>query len=256
MARKSSRLSEGSQTHKRNASTTMIPSSDAKRPKTVKSTPTKSQYFHPDESGEDKGDSPNASSNDVSMDDADDAASEFDEDRGVEESSDAEEDQDDYDSEEETKSRSKPRTLKGPKTTVPQRPKTGESAVLEPGTQVIIKKLKARPAGKTPYSDDKIHPNTLLFLKDLAANNNREWLKVNDAEFRQAEKDWHSFVEKLTERLGEIDETVPELPVKDVVFRIYRDVRFSPDPTPYKVPKLQAQSRLGVPPIPMQVASH
>ena len=58
-------------------------------------------------------------------------------------------------------------------------------------------------------------------------------------------------MEKLTERLIEIDDTVPELPVKDVVsfmrsclhddeessqekiFRIYRDVRFSPDPTPY-----------------------
>ncbi|KAK5710910.1 hypothetical protein LTR17_018660 [Elasticomyces elasticus] len=212
MARKSTRLSEGPKTHKRNASTTMTPYSDAKRSKTAKSTPTKSQYFHPDESGEDK-----VSDDDVSMDDADDAASEFDEDRGIEESSDAEEDQDDYDVEEETKSRSKPRTLKGPKTTVAQRSKTGESADLEPGTQVIIKKLKARPAGKTPYSDDKIHPNTLLFLKDLAANNNREWLKVNDAEFRQAEKDWHSFVESLTERLVEIDYSVPELPVKDVV---------------------------------------
>ena len=74
----------------------------------------------------------------------------------------------------------------------------------------------------------------------------------------------------LTERLVEIDDTVPELPVKDIVscsprrvhnnasspqkctrlsdghlinsltltaqiFRIYRDVRFSKDPTPYKV---------------------
>ncbi|KAK3628494.1 hypothetical protein LTR56_018539 [Elasticomyces elasticus] len=216
MARKSTRLSEGPKTHKRNASATMPLSSDAKRSKTAKSTPTKSQYFHPEESGGDK-----VSDDDVSMDDDDDddddAASEFDEDRGVDESSDAEEDQDDYNSEEETKSRSKPRTLKGPKTTVAQRSKTGESAVLEPGTQVIIKKLKARPAGKTPYSDDKIHPNTLLFLKDLAANNNREWLKINDAEFRQAEKDWHSFVEKLTERLVEIDDSVPELPVKDVV---------------------------------------
>ncbi|KAK5687624.1 hypothetical protein LTS10_001764 [Elasticomyces elasticus] len=230
MARKSTRLSEGPKTHKRNASTTMTPRSDAKRSKTAKSTPTKSQYFQPEGSGEDK-----VSDDDVSMDDDNDAASDFDEDRGVDESSDAEEYQDDYNSEEDTKSRSKPRTLKGPKTTVAQRSKTGESTVLEPGTQVIIKKLKARPAGKTPYSDDKIHPNTLLFLKDLAANNNREWLKINDAEFRQAEKDWHSFVEKLTERLVEIDDSVPELPVKDVVFRIYRDVRFSPDPTPYKV---------------------
>lgn len=37
-----------------------------------------------------------------------------------------------------------------------------------------------------------------------------------------------------------MDETVPELPLKDVIFRIYRDVRFSKDPTPYKVRFLQA----------------
>lgn len=40
---------------------------------------------------------------------------------------------------------------------------------------------------------------------------------VHDASFRQAERDWFSFVEKLTERVVEIDETIPELPVKDVV---------------------------------------
>lgn len=40
---------------------------------------------------------------------------------------------------------------------------------------------------------------------------------MHDAEFRQAENDWKSFVEKLTEKLAEIDDTVPELPVKDVV---------------------------------------
>jgi hypothetical protein len=40
---------------------------------------------------------------------------------------------------------------------------------------------------------------------------------VHDPDFRQAEKDWHSFVAKLTERLVEIDDTVPELPVKDIV---------------------------------------
>lgn len=47
----------------------------------------------------------------------------------------------------------------------------------EPGTQVIIKKPKARDAGKTPYTDSTIHPNTMLFLEDLAANNDRGWLK-------------------------------------------------------------------------------
>jgi hypothetical protein len=36
---------------------------------------------------------------------------------------------------------------------------------------------KARDAGDTPYEDSRIHPNTFLFLKDLKANNNRDWLK-------------------------------------------------------------------------------
>lgn len=50
-------------------------------------------------------------------------------------------------------------------------------AKLEPGTQLIIKKPKARDAGDTPYLNHTIHPNTMLFLKDLAANNDRQWLK-------------------------------------------------------------------------------
>jgi hypothetical protein len=36
---------------------------------------------------------------------------------------------------------------------------------------------KARDAGGQPYEDSRIHPNTFLFLKDLKANNNRDWLK-------------------------------------------------------------------------------
>ncbi|KAF2209280.1 hypothetical protein CERZMDRAFT_47237, partial [Cercospora zeae-maydis SCOH1-5] len=114
-----------------------------------------------------------------------------------------------------------------------------------PGTQVIIKKPKARPAGKIPYRDDTIHPNTLSFLTELKENNRREWLKFHDSNFRQAEKDWHTFVEKMTETLGTIDDTIPELPVKDVIFRIYRDIRFSKDPTPCNSPLMTRRSRAG-----------
>ncbi|KAG9671183.1 hypothetical protein KCU99_g5501, partial [Aureobasidium melanogenum] len=53
----------------------------------------------------------------------------------------------------------------------------GASTGLAPGTQIIIKKPKPRTPGNTPYSDTTIHPNTMLFLKDLKANNDREWLK-------------------------------------------------------------------------------
>jgi hypothetical protein len=50
-------------------------------------------------------------------------------------------------------------------------------AKLAPGTQLIIKKPKARDAGDTPYTDHTLHPNTMLFLNDLKANNDRQWLK-------------------------------------------------------------------------------
>ena len=121
----------------------------------------------------------------------------------------------------------------------------GVKAAAAPGEAVYIKLPKAREAGKTPYTDSTIHPNTLLFLKDLRANNDREWLKVHDADYRQSKKDFDSFVEVLTEKVIEKDDTIPELPPKDLTFRIYRDIRFSPDPTPYKTHFSAAWSRTG-----------
>ena len=114
-----------------------------------------------------------------------------------------------------------------------------------PGEEIFIKLPKAREAGKTPYKDNAIHPNTLLFLADLKENNDRDWLKVHDADYRQSKKDFDSFIECLTEKIIEKDDTIPELPSKDVTFRIYRDVRFSSDPTPYKAYFSAAWSRTG-----------
>ncbi|KAE8867968.1 hypothetical protein PTNB29_01879 [Pyrenophora teres f. teres] len=120
-------------------------------------------------------------------------------------------------------------------------------AKLEPGTQLVIKKPKARDAGDTPYLDHTIHPNTMLFLKDLAANNDRQWLKLHDPDFRASFQDFTTFAEKVSEKIIEADETIPELPVKDVIYRIYRveDIRFSKDPTPYKTYFSAAWSRTG-----------
>ncbi|KAF2277632.1 uncharacterized protein EI97DRAFT_396570 [Westerdykella ornata] len=118
-------------------------------------------------------------------------------------------------------------------------------AKLAPGTQVIIKKPKAREAGETPYEDHTIHPNTMLFLKDLAANNERKWLRVHDPDYRAALNDFTTFLEVLSEKVAEADDTIPELPIKDIIFRIYRDVRFSKDQTPYKTYFSAAWSRTG-----------
>ena len=121
----------------------------------------------------------------------------------------------------------------------------GVKSSLAPGEAVFIKLPKARSDGGTPYTDSRIHPNTFLFLKELYSNNDREWLKVHDANYRASKSDWDTFVNALTEKITQIDETIPELPAKDLTFRIYRDVRFSPDPTPYKPHFSAAWSRTG-----------
>jgi hypothetical protein len=36
---------------------------------------------------------------------------------------------------------------------------------------------KLRDTGGIEYADDRLHPNTLAFLRDLKANNKRSWLK-------------------------------------------------------------------------------
>ncbi|KAI5919632.1 hypothetical protein F4810DRAFT_475933 [Camillea tinctor] len=102
-----------------------------------------------------------------------------------------------------------------------------------------------RDTGGVEYADTRLHGNTMLFLKDLKANNQRNWLKMHDPEYRRSLKDWESFVETLTEKITDADETIPELPLKDVIFRIYRDIRFTKDPTPYKAHYSAAWSRTG-----------
>ncbi|KAL1589892.1 hypothetical protein WHR41_01292 [Cladosporium halotolerans] len=258
MARKSQRLSVSATTpkssHKRAASNTSLA---AVRTKKSKATPTKSQYFSDQEIGDEK--HANGTGDVEDLDEDEDVPSAPEEDlsefESAPESADDDGDENDdevYESEsDQPKARRKSSSKKSATGTTKSSTKGSElwregvKTGLGPGQQVIIKKPKARPAGKVPYTDDTIHPNTLLFLKDLKGNNNREWLKMHDPDFRQSEKDWFSFVEKLTERLAEIDDTIPELPVKDIIFRIYRDVRFSKDPTPYKPFFSAAWSRTG-----------
>ncbi|KAK0751195.1 hypothetical protein B0T18DRAFT_443755 [Schizothecium vesticola] len=110
---------------------------------------------------------------------------------------------------------------------------------------VFIPHAKIRDDGGVPYTDERVHPNTLEFLKDLKANNVRSWLKSNDGEFRRALKDWESYATSLTDKIMDLDPTIPELPFKDINFRIYRDIRFTNDPTPYKPHFSAAWSRTG-----------
>src|SRR5438270_18872 len=79
-----------------------------------------------------------------------------------------------------------------------------------------------------------IEKSTLKFLKELAANNNREWFQANKKSFDAAQDNLIAFTGYLIGKVGEFDKAVAAIDPKSCVFRIYRDVRFSKDKSPYK----------------------
>ena len=75
------------------------------------------------------------------------------------------------------------------------------------------------------------------FFKELAANNNREWFEDNKPRFREnVQEPLAAFVEDMAPRLKRISKHFVADPRLNggSVFRIYRDVRFSKDKSPYK----------------------
>lgn len=75
---------------------------------------------------------------------------------------------------------------------------------------------------------------TLEFLQDLAKNNNREWFQDNKPRYVKANKDWHEFVQRVIDGMGVFDPRMIGTEAKKCTFRLFRDVRFSKDKTPYK----------------------
>jgi uncharacterized protein (TIGR02453 family) len=78
------------------------------------------------------------------------------------------------------------------------------------------------------------NPGALGFLRRLKRNNRREWFEHNRAVYETEVRDpMRALVEEMDVRLARL---APELTgdPKHSIFRIYRDVRFSPDKSPYK----------------------
>jgi uncharacterized protein (TIGR02453 family) len=81
----------------------------------------------------------------------------------------------------------------------------------------------------------RINPETFDFLKKLVANNNREWFQANKAEHDKARENVIEFARELIKQVHLVDPLVDaELDPKKCVMRIYRDIRFRKDKTPYK----------------------
>jgi uncharacterized protein (TIGR02453 family) len=72
------------------------------------------------------------------------------------------------------------------------------------------------------------------FLSALSENNNREWFTENKKWFDKCKKEFDQLSTALISKIAEFDDDIKNVEASECVFRIYRDVRFSHDKTPYK----------------------
>lgn len=77
--------------------------------------------------------------------------------------------------------------------------------------------------------------SVLNFLKDLAANNNRQWFEEHKGMYSDAREEVISFVEELLQEISVFDEDAGNINARKSLFRIYRDTRFSHHKEPYKI---------------------
>lgn len=82
--------------------------------------------------------------------------------------------------------------------------------------------------------------DTLKFLQELQKNNDRDWFAAHKNTYQNAQKNAKEVFAEIHLRLQEHDEIE-----KSKMMRIYRDVRFSKDKTPYKAHFANSYSRLG-----------
>lgn len=80
-----------------------------------------------------------------------------------------------------------------------------------------------------------MNAQVIEFLKELRQNNNREWFHANKDRFDALRIAFIDDVQLLINRIALFDPEVVGIEAKDCFFRIYRDIRFSPDKTPYKI---------------------
>ena len=75
----------------------------------------------------------------------------------------------------------------------------------------------------------------LNFLRILGDHNERPWFKAHKEELYDPLRNaWEQDVERLIAMMSEWEEKARGLAVKDSVYRIYRDTRFSHNKLPYK----------------------
>lgn len=78
-----------------------------------------------------------------------------------------------------------------------------------------------------------ISDSTFEFLSDLGENNQRDWFQTNKPRYERAHQNVIAFADDLLAAMNQHDHI--ETPTgKKALYRIYRDVRFSKNKSPYK----------------------
>jgi uncharacterized protein (TIGR02453 family) len=74
--------------------------------------------------------------------------------------------------------------------------------------------------------------HSLTFLQELKKNNNRPWFNENKDRYTDAREHVIELVDEILHKLSRMD-IIETSTGKSAMYRIYRDVRFSKDKTPY-----------------------
>lgn len=97
------------------------------------------------------------------------------------------------------------------------------------------KSAKKKAASRTPATFPGYSRKGQTWLKQIEKNNNRDWFLANKATFEEEVKaPTEALVEALARKLEVFAPAYVPPDAKKAVMRVYRDVRFSKDKSPYK----------------------
>ena len=93
--------------------------------------------------------------------------------------------------------------------------------------------MKTKSLYQSPAKFEGFRQEAFAFLRELGRHNNKPWFDAHKQEFKTlVETPAHTFAADVCRCLSATHSDIPRINAK--VFRIYRDVRFSHDKSPYK----------------------
>lgn len=79
-----------------------------------------------------------------------------------------------------------------------------------------------------------MHSNWQNFFQNLSQNNNRQWFQAHRDEYKRIRDEFHNDLTRLLACMSQYEPAFSRLDARDLIYRVNRDIRFSPDKSPYK----------------------